>query len=118
MRNFRDACTIFQNGGCFAAERRTEVRTMRKNMNTTNDRESRRMQADREELAERIALAMPNDGTRDVQPGLNLARFARPTELHHGFYEPCFCVIAQGAKTLALGEDVFRYDPAHYMIAT
>jgi len=91
---------------------------MRKTMNATNQRESRRMRADREELAERIARALPRDGAADAQPGLNLARFARPTELHHGFLEPCFCVIAQGAKTLTLGEQVFRYDPAHYMIAT
>jgi AraC-like DNA-binding protein len=38
--------------------------------------------------------------------------------LHHGFYEPCFCVIAQGAKTLTLGGETFRYDPAHFMVAT
>ncbi len=76
------------------------------------------MEADREELVERIARAVPGDGLADPQPGVNLARFARPTELHHGFLEPCFCVIAQGAKTLTLGGDVFRYDPAHYMIAT
>jgi AraC-like DNA-binding protein len=91
---------------------------MRKMMDITNSRELLRMEADRAELAERIARALPRDGTVYPQPGLNLARFARPTELHHGFYEPCFCVIAQGAKTLTLGEDVFRYDPAHYMIAT
>src|SRR5688500_4380173 len=88
-------------------------------MNQNRDnRQARRMESDREELAERIAWAMPRDGTADPQPGVNLARFARPTELHHGFLEPCFCVIAQGAKTLTLGEEVFRYDPAHYMIAT
>ena len=92
---------------------------MPKNMTPTSDnREARRMEADREELAERIARAVPRDGTADPQPGVNLARFARPTELHHGFYEPCFCVIAQGAKTLTLGGETFRYDPAHYMIAT
>jgi AraC-like DNA-binding protein len=91
-------------------------------MNTTSpstgNRQARRMDADREELAERIARAVPRDGSADAQPGVNLARFARPTELHHGFYEPCFCVIAQGAKTLTLGGETFRYDPAHYMIAT
>ena len=64
------------------------------------------MEADREELAARLARTMPRDGTADRQPGVNLARFARPTELHYGFLEPCFCVIAQGAKTLTLGEDV------------
>ncbi len=89
---------------------------MPKDMINTQDK--RRMEAGREELAERIARAMPRDGTTYPQPGVNFARFARPTELHHGFLEPCFCVIAQGAKTLTLGEEVFRYDPAHYMIAT
>jgi AraC-like DNA-binding protein len=87
-------------------------------INTPSERQARRLDSDREELAERIARAVPRDGLADPQPGLNLARFARPTELHHGFLDPCFCVIAQGAKTLTLGEDVFRYDPARYMIAT
>ena len=92
---------------------------MPKNMiDHRENRQALRMEADREELAERLARAVPRDGTADPQPGVNLARFARPTELHHGFLEPCFCVIAQGAKTLTLGEGVFRYDPAHYMIAT
>src|SRR3954468_9558011 len=81
-------------------------------------RQARRMEADREELAARLARTMPRDGTADRQPGVNLGRFSRPTELHHGFLEPCFCVIAQGAKTLTLGEDVFRYDPSQYMVAT
>lgn len=81
-------------------------------------RQSQRMEADRRELAERLARVMPRDGTSDVQPGVNLGRFSRPTGLHHGFLEPCLCVIAQGAKTLTLGEDVLRYDPARYMVAT
>jgi AraC-like DNA-binding protein len=92
---------------------------MPKNLtHTDNERHSGRMEADREELAGRMARAASRDGTIKPQPGLNFSRFARPTELHHGFYEPCLCVIAQGAKTLALGGTVFRYDPAHYMVAT
>lgn len=89
-----------------------------KMFNMPNDWEARQMKADREELAERLARVLPRDGTADPHPRVNLARFSRPTELHHGFYEPCFCVIAQGAKTLTLGDETFRYDPAHYMIAT
>jgi AraC-like DNA-binding protein len=85
---------------------------------TQDDRTARRMDVGREELAERIARAVPRDGTAEPQPGVNLGRFARPTGLHHGYYDPCFCVIAQGAKTLMLGGETFRYDPAHYMIAT
>src|SRR3954468_16556524 len=91
---------------------------MSKKMNKTTEPLTHRMEADWAELAERMMRAVPRDGTRDVQPGLGISRFSRPTELHHGFFEPCLCVIAQGAKTLALGDDVFRYDPANYMIAT
>jgi len=76
------------------------------------------MRADQEELAHRIARSMPRDGTIELQPGLHLRRCSRPTERLHGFYEPAFCVIAQGSKELVLGEDRFRYDSAHYMIST
>jgi AraC-like DNA-binding protein len=96
-----------------------EVATMPENMmNTQDERQARQVQAYREELAERMARAVRRDGTVQPQQGLNLSRFAGVTELHHGFYEPCFCVIAQGAKTLTLGGETFRYDPARYMIAT
>ncbi len=31
---------------------------------------------------------------------------------------PAFCVIAQGSKEVVLGDRRYRYDPAHYLIAT
>lgn len=91
---------------------------MRKMMNVTSEPQARRMQADQEELAHRIARALPRDGTIEPQPGLHFRRHSGPTEPVHGFYEPAFCVIAQGSKAIMLGEDTFRYDPAHYMIST
>jgi AraC-like DNA-binding protein len=91
---------------------------MAQQMSSTTQGLAERMNADRAELVERIMRAHRRDGTIEAGPGLNFSRFSRPTELHHGFYEPCFCVIAQGAKTLTLGEDEFRYDPSNYMIAT
>ncbi len=91
---------------------------MRTTMNAATERRSMRMQADREELAERIARALPQDGKAEPQPGLLLGRSSKTTELAHGFHVPVFCVIAQGAKTLTLGKNTFRYDPAHYMIST
>jgi AraC-like DNA-binding protein len=33
-------------------------------------------------------------------------------------YEPAFCFVAQGSKQALLGEEVFRYDPGHYLIFT
>ena len=47
---------------------------MRKKMNATDERQARRMQADREELAERIARSLPRDGKVELQPGLVLSR--------------------------------------------
>jgi AraC-like DNA-binding protein len=76
------------------------------------------MRADQEELAERIARAIPREGTVEIRPGLHFRRCSRPTEPLHGFTQPSFCVIAQGSKELVVGADRFRYDPAHYMIST
>ena len=91
---------------------------MRNMKNATSERETGRMRADQEELAERIARATPHEGTVEVQPGLHFRRCSRPTERLHSFTKPSFCVIAQGSKELVVGDDHFRYDPAHYMIST
>jgi len=96
----------------------TKVFTIQKIMNVTSERQARRVQADQEELAERIARALPRDGTVEPQPDLHFRRHSTPTDQVHGFYEPAFCVIAQGSKEILLGEKSFRYDPAHYLIST
>lgn len=76
------------------------------------------MHTDREELAERIARLLPHNGVSEPQPGVHLSRFSHTDGPNHVVLEPCFCVIAQGAKTLTLGGEVFRYDPAHYAVTT
>jgi AraC-type transcriptional regulator N-terminus len=91
---------------------------MLKMMNATSERQARRMQADREELAERIAKALPHDGTVEPQPGLHFRRHSKPAKRVYGFYPAAFCVITQGSKDILLGDHTFRYDPAHYLIST
>lgn len=81
-------------------------------------REAQRAQSNREELFERIARALPQDGTLDVSTSFRLARSSSPTEPIHSLYQPAFCVVAQGRKQALLGEEVFRYDPGHYLIYT
>lgn len=76
------------------------------------------MQADQEELADRIASALPQDGTIEVQPGMHYRRHSQPTEPVYASAQPSFCVIAQGSKDITLGDDTFRYDSAHYLIST
>jgi AraC-like DNA-binding protein len=36
----------------------------------------------------------------------------------YGVSDPAFCVIAQGSKEVLLGDNRYRYDPSHYLIAT
>lgn len=91
---------------------------MRKKMNTRDMKHDRRMESDRQELAERIARALPRDSKVEVQGGLVVTRLSAPTPLEHAVLEPWFCMIAQGAKDVMLGEEWFHYDSAHYLIST
>jgi AraC-like DNA-binding protein len=83
-----------------------------------SEREVNRAQASREELAERIARAVREDGTVEPLEGLRLRRESSPTELGHSVSFPALCVVAQGSKEVLLGDDRYRYDPAHYLITT
>ena len=58
------------------------------------EHEAQLMQANREELVERIARAMREDGTAQPLQGLHLYRSSLPTEPVHGVVEPSVCVIA------------------------
>lgn len=88
-------------------------------MNPTEaKRLEQRTQSNKEELVEQIAQALPEDGSLDVSSSFRLARSSKPTEPIHSMYQPAFCVVAQGRKRALLGEEVFRYDPGHYLIYT
>src|SRR5213593_559710 len=82
------------------------------------EREAELMQANREELVERIARAMRQDGTAQPLQGLHLYRRSSPLELLHGVSEPSVAVIAQGSKEVLLGENRYRYGPSQYLLAT
>src|SRR5579875_3753519 len=82
------------------------------------EREARWLQANREELVERIARAIPQDGTTQPLPGLHLYRNSVPLEQIHSMVEPSLCVVAQGSKEFLLGESRYRYDPFHYLLVT
>jgi AraC-like DNA-binding protein len=83
-----------------------------------SEREAHRAQASRDELVKRIARAIREDGTVEPLEGLRLRRASSPTELGHGVSYPALCVIAQGSKEVLLGDNRYRYDPAHYLITT
>jgi AraC-like DNA-binding protein len=84
----------------------------------TADREAQRLQANREELVERIGRALPADGLARPLPGLYLYRSSVPMEPIHGVTEPSVCVIAQGSKEILFGDSRYQYDPWHYLLCT
>jgi AraC-like DNA-binding protein len=82
------------------------------------EREAERMQANREELVERIARAIREDGTAQPLQGLHLYRHSLPLEQVYSVVEPSVCVVAQGSKEFLLGDSRYRYDPLHYLLVT
>lgn len=86
--------------------------------NSNPNRSSPRMKADQQELSYRIAERMLRDGSHEAQPGLYLYRATSPTQPTHAVCEPSLCIIAQGSKTVTMGDTTFRYDPANYLITT
>ena len=82
------------------------------------EREANRMQANRDELLERIARAVREDGSVEPLKGVRLHRSSSPTELNLNVSDPAFAVIAQGSKELYLGKERYRYDPYHYCLGT
>ena len=82
------------------------------------EREERRAQANREELVERIARAVREDGPIEPLEGIRFYRSSSPTELNPNVSDPAFAVIAQGSKELYLGEERYQYDPYHYCLGT
>lgn len=81
-------------------------------------RDEQRLRMDREELVERIARAMPEDGALEVFPGCFLARSSARLESMSCLHQPAFCFVAQGRKRALLGDEVFVYDPGNYLIYT
>ena len=81
-------------------------------------REAQREQANREELVERIARTVTEDGMLEPLPGLRLARWSRVDELTHGVTDSTFCITARGTKEIFLGGHCYRYDAHSYLLST
>jgi AraC-like DNA-binding protein len=69
-------------------------------------------------LAELLNAYTPHDGSFELKiPGAHAIRRSRiNAELVHGVQQSALCIVAQGAKSVMLGREVFEYD-AKRMIA-
>src|SRR5258708_1419216 len=110
-------CLILQIFPMSDGETREEV-AMDVMIHQQVEREAKRVQANREELVERIGRAMREDGTVQSLQGLYLSRCSLPLKPVHSVLEPSVCVIAQGSKEVLLGGSRYRYDPSQYLLAT
>jgi len=79
--------------------------------------EHERLPISRNEIVERMLRILPEDGFKEVLPGLFFARSSKSIEAQ-SVYQPAFCFVAQGSKRAFVGEEIFRYDPGNYLIFT
>jgi AraC-like DNA-binding protein len=82
------------------------------------ERNTHRVQANRDELVELLAHALREDGALEPLKGLHLNRSSSAMEPLHSVYDPVFCVIAQGSKEVFLRNERYVYDPSHYLLVT
>jgi len=69
-------------------------------------------------LARLIAAYAPHDGSFELRiPGLHASRFSRiNTECVHALRLPSLCIVAQGAKTVIVGQEVYEYDASRMIV--
>ncbi|MFE5320656.1 AraC family transcriptional regulator N-terminal domain-containing protein [Paenibacillus sp. NPDC056579] len=81
--------------------------------------ESVRMEQALQQLAILIERFAPSDGTHPTSvPSLFLMRATQLSEPLESVYKPSICVVAQGAKTATLADEIYRYDPSTYLVTS
>src|SRR5688500_4198596 len=70
-------------------------------------------------LAATVERHTRTDGDHETAvPGLGLYRSSAPLEHREVVYVPSLCVVAQGAKEVIVGGQVYRYDPAQSLLVS
>ena len=69
-------------------------------------------------LASLIKAYAPHDGCFELRiPGVHVIRRSRTyTELVHGVQQSALCIVAQGAKSVMVGRDVYEYDASRMIV--
>ncbi|MBZ5562964.1 MAG: AraC family transcriptional regulator [Acidobacteriia bacterium] len=73
---------------------------------------------DTAKLARCIAAYAPHDGSFELRiPGVHASRFSRINrECVHALRLPSLCIVAQGAKTVIVGQEVYEYDASRMIV--
>ncbi len=73
---------------------------------------------DTAKLARLIAAYAPHDGSFELRiPGVHASRFSRVNrECVHALRVSSLCIVAQGAKTVIVGDEVYEYDASRMIV--
>jgi AraC-like DNA-binding protein len=82
------------------------------------DKLARPDEPDTATLARLIAAYAPHDGSFELRiPGLHASRFSRINrECVHALRVPSLCIVAQGAKSVIVGDEVYEYDASRMIV--
>jgi AraC-like DNA-binding protein len=70
-------------------------------------------------LAGLLHAHTPYDGRFELRvPGMYAIRSSRTTELLHTTHTPALCIVAQGAKRMLLGPEIYEYDPTRMLVVS
>ncbi len=74
----------------------------------------------RRELARSLdRLTRGREGTLEsLVPGLSLHRIMNPGGPKHTVQTPALALIVQGSKRLLVGDELYEYDPGHYLVSS
>lgn len=76
-------------------------------------------ESDKQELETLIQKYSKNEGANDTPiPGVYAIRMSRTERILPRIYEPSLCIIVQGKKHAMLGDELYRYEPADYLIVS
>lgn len=71
------------------------------------------------ELIGRVARAVASEGLQATTiPSLSLIRFDSCSLQLPSVYDPCLCFVVQGRKRALLGDEIYVYDPLHYLVVS
>ena len=77
------------------------------------------LEAQQAELADRLARNTSGEGMQRCGiEGMDLLRFDRPSMPTPAVYDPSLCIVVQGRKIVALGEETYTYDPLNYLVVS
>lgn len=85
---------------------------------SSRDSEREPLLPDLARLADLLLAHAPYDGTFELRlPGVHVSRASRAhKDFHHAVQRPGLCLVAQGAKRVMLGQELYEYDASRVLV--